>query len=108
MKEKDKLCVVKEKYGTVDVWICPEGFPDRVVITYNGAPVEERSMDMPVTVEALENFMGVFGRDIENWGFKDLVIHWGVHTWKFCNCRNMVEVSSMDEIHLYSEEIEWH
>ena len=40
--------------------------------------------------------MGVIGRDTQNYFFKDIVIHWGVHTWKFIN-EKQVQVIEKDE-----------
>ncbi len=39
--------------------------------------------------EGLNWFMGNIGRDTQNWFHKDIVIHWGVHQWKFYNARNI-------------------
>ena len=41
-------------------------------------------------VEAgLDEVMGILGRDTQNWWYKDIVLHWGVNTWKFYNARNI-------------------
>ena len=39
--------------------------------------------------ETLDWFMGFIGRDTQNWFRYDVVIHWGVHEWKFYNARNI-------------------
>ena len=39
--------------------------------------------------EGLDWFMGFIGRDTQNWFHHDVVIHWGVHEWKFYNARNI-------------------
>ena len=113
MKEQaNKLCVRKEKDGTLDIWICPEGKEDRIIITYNGKPIEEIAYDMPITPGAIDNYMGTFGRDVENWYYKDIVIHWGVNTWKFYNSKNVTDiekdeyVKNLDDIE-YFYDVEW-
>lgn len=39
--------------------------------------------------KGIDWFMGHFGRDTQNWFHKDIIIHWGVHTWKFYNAKNI-------------------
>ena len=39
--------------------------------------------------EGLDWFMGLFGRDTQNWFYNDIVIHWGNNVWKFYNARNI-------------------
>lgn len=109
--EKNTLCVIR-KEGTLDFWICPEGKEDRIIVTLDGKPIEEYSNDMPITPEVIDNYMGTFGRDVENWYHKDIVIHWGVHTWKFCNNYNITEIQkdeyakTLEDIVFYNE-VEW-
>lgn len=111
MKEQNTLCVRKEE-GTLDFWICPEGKEDRIVITLDGKPIEEYAFDMPITPQAIDNYMGAFGRDVENWYHKDIVIHWGVHSWKFHNAYNITEVEkdkhtkTLEDIS-YFYDVEW-
>ena len=35
--------------------------------------------------KGLDEVMGLLGRDTRNWWHKDIVLHWGVNTWKFYN-----------------------
>jgi hypothetical protein len=39
--------------------------------------------------EGIDWFMGLIGRDTQNWFHNDIVIHWGVNTWTFYNARNV-------------------
>lgn len=39
--------------------------------------------------EDIDWFMGLIGRDTQNWFHNDIVIHWGVNTWTFYNARNV-------------------
>lgn len=39
--------------------------------------------------EGIDWFMGLIGRDTQNWFHKDIVIHWGKNVWKFYNAKNI-------------------
>lgn len=39
--------------------------------------------------KAIDEIMGILGRDTQNWFHNDIVIHWGVNTWTFYNARNI-------------------
>lgn len=39
--------------------------------------------------EDIDWFMGLIGRDTQNWFHKDIVIHWGNNVWKFYNAKNI-------------------
>jgi hypothetical protein len=39
--------------------------------------------------KGLDWFMGLLGRDTQNWFTKNIVIHWGVNTWRFYNAKNI-------------------
>lgn len=111
MEEQNErvLCVKEERYGTLDIWVCPKGAEDRIVITSNGKPIEQFECNMPINPKALDNYMGMFGRDVENWYYKDIVIHWGVHQWKFYNSKNVTKVENVKTLegisYLYDVEV---
>ena len=102
--EKNTLCVKQERYGTLDLWINNEdhwtfGNEDtkwEIIATYNGdSPSKCEAYRFTLDkdpIKALDELMGRIGRDVENWYYKDLVIHWGVHTWKFYNAYNVTSV----------------
>ena len=102
--DKNVLCTRNERYGTLDLWINNEdhwtfGNEDikwEIIATYNGEdPSKGEAYRFTLDrnpVQALNEFMGHVGRDTENWFFKDIVIHWGVHTWKFYNSKNITTV----------------
>lgn len=82
--------------GTVDIWINKDGYEGKILITYNGNDIEQgfNSWDLNNINNAeklLDEFMGVLGRDIENWHTYNIVIHWGVHNWSFTNDYNICE-----------------
>lgn len=123
MKEQ-KLCALNKEYGTLDLWVNNEehwkfGNEEttwQIIATYNGKDPKEGeayriTLDKKPT-EALDALLGYIGRETENWGFKDIVIHWGVHTWKFVNDRNITEiekdenVKSIQDIQ-YFYDVEW-
>lgn len=127
MKEqKNKLCVRQEKYGTLDLWINPEGegstFGDNkklnIVATYNGEAINHSQayscslQDCKNVEEMLDWLMGYIDRDTQNWYYKDLVIHWGVHTLKFVNEKNITTIEkdeysrNLEDICYYNE-VEW-
>lgn len=60
------------------------------------ASYDEEQMAYAIDLKQEENIekgldwlMGLIGRDTQNWFHKDIVIHWGVHQWKFYNARNI-------------------
>jgi len=124
MKEQNTLCVRNERYGTLDLWINNEehwtfGKGDlkfQVIATYNGETPEHGyaymvSFDKD-PVKALDTLMGHIGRDTENWYFKDIVIHWGIHTWNFINSKNVTKVEkdeytkTLEDIQM-NYDVEW-
>lgn len=126
MKEKKRtLCVRNEEYGTLDLWINNEehwkfGKDDKltwqIIVTYNGESPEKGeayriTLDEHPT-KALDELMGYIGRDVENWYYKDIVLHWGVHTWKFYNSKNITAIEkdeytqTLEDIQMYYD-VEW-
>lgn len=83
--------------GTLDLWINMDGHEGKILTTYNGDNTQEticNEWDLNNVKNAeqlLDEFMGVLGRDIRNWHTMDIVLHWGVHTWKFVNNYNISE-----------------
>lgn len=124
MERQNLLCVRKEEYGTLDLWINNEEHWDfgnkdikfEIIATYNGKdPSAGEAYRITLDekpVEALDHLMGYIGRDVENWGYKDIVIHWGAHTWKFYNAKNVTNVKkdedckTLDDIQYYYD-VEW-
>lgn len=118
MKKPKTLCARNQEYGTLDLWINDEDhwtfgkdeFKYEIIATYNGES-PETSETYRITldknpIEALDYLMGYIGRDVENWGYKDIVIHWGVHTWKFYNSKNISNIEK-DEYVKTLEDIEY-
>lgn len=124
-KQPNKLAVLKQQYGTLDLWINDEehwkfGKDEdttwEIIATYNGASPSEMeayryTLDRD-PVKALDELMGYIDRDTKNWYFKDLVIHWGVHTLKFYNAYNVEKVEKDEytqtfEDIKYNYEVEW-
>lgn len=105
MKEQNLLCARSTRPGTLDIWINPEGVMlggDRlqVVATYGGVSPETEqaysfglgNMNDDQIEKQLDWFMGMLSRDTQNWFFKDIVIHWGVHKWAFYNEHNVTTI----------------
>ena len=121
---KRTLCVKEERYGTLDLWINPEGegssYGDNhkfhIIVTYDGKPITQFAhaicLDKGDPEQILDSLMGLIDRDTQNWYYKDLIIHWGVHTLKFTNNKNIdvVEkdeyVKNLEDIKEYYE-VEW-
>lgn len=127
MKEKKRTLCVKENNGTLDIWINYDGNVPKlkngklhIITTFDGKkPEEELSTGMGLgnfndkeIEERLNWFMGYFCRDTQNWFYKDLVIHWGVHTLTFHNKRNVNEVEkdeytqTLEDIQM-NYDVEW-
>lgn len=124
MKEHNMLCVQNTKQGTLDVWVNYEGEVSRyndtryhIITTYNGESPEEgmvasMSLKGDTIEQALDELMKYISRDTQNWSNKDIVIHWGVHTWKFMNEHNITTIEkdentkNLDDIKLYYD-VEW-
>lgn len=125
MKEQNTLCARNERYGTLDLWINPEGqtLGDEqlhIVASFNGTPIEtEQAYSLGLgnsndedTAKKLDWLLGLIGRDTQNYFFKDIVIHWGVHTWKFINEKNITTIEkdeytqTMQDIEM-NYDIEW-
>jgi hypothetical protein len=117
MKENNKLAVLTQRYGTLDLWINDEehwnfGKDDEtkweIIATYNGeSPSKSEAYRYTLDknpVKALDELMGYIDRDTKGWYYKDLVIHWGVHTLKFYNSYN-VETIEKDEFTRTFEDI---
>ena len=89
--------------GTIDLWINMDGFGGKVLVTYNGLnPLEESYNEYDLSkINNAENFLdevlGVLGRDVKNWHTYDIVIHWGVHNWKFINNRNVYDEETFEK-----------
>lgn len=123
MERANRLCVRKDE-GTLDLWVNYEprwtfGGEDtkwELIATFNGETPENseayRFTFDKDPVKAIDEFMGVLGRDVENWHNMDIVIHWGVHTWKFINNHNVTDVEkdeyakSLEDIKFYYD-VEW-
>jgi len=127
MKEQRELCVRNTKEGTVDFWINYEGNvgmlkndKQHIIMTYNGESPEKccaltiplGNKDDATIEETLDCLMGYISRDTRNWYSKDIVIHWGIHTWKFVNEQNIEKVekneytNNLEDIKLYYD-VEW-
>lgn len=119
------LAVRKEEYGTLDIWVNPEGEGStignkkmNIVVTFNGEPISKGMayscsfQDCENAEEMLDWLMGYIDRDTQNWYWKDLVIHWGVHTLRFVNERNIDKVEknedcrNLEDIKFYYD-VEW-
>lgn len=125
MKEQNKLCCRKERYGTLDLWLnnedhwtfgSDEETKYEVIATYDGETPDKmeayRFTFDKHPVEALDELMGYICRDTRNWAYKDLVIHWGVHTLKFYNSGNIEDIEKDEytktfEDIKYNYEVEW-
>lgn len=106
MKEQNKLCARNERYGTLDLWINDEKHWEfgnsknkfQIIATLNGQNPDSGYAYMITLDEeptkALDDFMGYISRDTQNWGYRDIVIHWGVHTWKFYNKHNITDIEN--------------
>lgn len=126
MEKKTKLCA-RTSDGTVDIWINYEGemgnFSGKrmnIITTFNGESPEKGlgtcmslvDQDEATMEKSLDWFMGSLGRDVENWSNKDIVIHWGVHTWTFYNKRSVTDIEkdeytkTFDDIKFFYD-IEW-
>ncbi len=125
MKENRKLCVKAERYGTLDLWINDEDHwtfgKDKetkweIIATYDGKKPNEGYAWMMTfdkdPVKAFDEVLGYIGRDTENWSYHDIVIHWGVHTWKFINSKNIEEIvkdeytQTLEDIQM-NYDVEW-
>ena len=102
MKEQNVLCARSTRYGSLDLWINPEG-EYNIVATYDGESPDNyvwgialNDLSSEKLIKEIDWIMGVIGRDTQNYFFKDIVIHWGVHTWKFIN-EKQVQVIEKDE-----------
>lgn len=123
--EKNILEARSERYGTLDLWINDEEHWEfgsnketkwEIIATYNGEnPSKSEAYRFTLDrnpVQALDELMGYIDRDTQNWGFKDLVIHWGVHTLKFYNSKNIQKIEkdeysrTMKDIEYYYD-VEW-
>lgn len=106
MEKTNKLCV-RQNNGTLDIWINYDNDIAKldnnkmhVITTYNGEKPEHEvscglclgNQDDETIEKQLNWLMGIIGRDTQNWFIKDIVIHWGVHTWKFYNKQNVVDI----------------
>ena len=82
--------------GTIDIWVNKDGYEGKILITYNGNDIEQgfNSWDLNNINNAeklLDEMLGVLGRDIENWHTYNVIIHWGVHNWRFTNDYNIID-----------------
>ena len=123
-ERKNVLCSRHKEYGTIDLWINPEGEgtefngkKQNIIVSYNGEPLTHMAyscslQDCENVEEVIDWLMGYIDRDTQNWYYKDLVIHWGVHTLKFINERNITEIEkdeysrSLEDICYYND-VEW-
>ena len=127
-KDKNVLCVKRDKYGTLDLWLNDEDYildnldnesgeiKYHIVATYNGeTPDKGYSYMLSLSKEptkAIDELWLLLNRDIINWGFKDIVLHWGGHKMKFINERNITQiekdayVKNLEDISMHYN-IEW-
>jgi hypothetical protein len=109
--EKFDLARISKRYGTMDIYVNDEEkskeiFKDgelrHIIVCYNGElayyynnDYETRTFDDITKI--LDDFMGVFDRDTQNWSYMNIVIHWGVHTLKFTNNNNIEEFEDLTD-----------
>ena len=120
MERENKILEARQqRYGTLDLWLNDEEHWNfgkdeetkwEVIATYNGeSPSVSEAYRFTLDknpVQALDELMGYIDRDTQNWFFKDLVIHWGVHTLKFYNAKN-IETIEKDEYTKTFEDIKF-
>lgn len=126
MNKTNKLCS-RQNNGTLDIWINYDNDIAKlkddklhIITTYNGnKPEDEISCGLGLgnlNDEAIEKqldwLMGIISRDTQNWFNKDIVIHWGVHTWTFYNKHNVQDIEkdeytkNLEDIKCYYD-VEW-
>jgi hypothetical protein len=108
--EKFELARISKRYGTMDIYVNDEEkskelFKDgklrHIIVYYNGEfaytyhNYETKTFDDITKI--LDDFMGVFDRDTQNWSFMNIVIHWGIHTLKFTNNNNIEEFEDLTD-----------
>ena len=126
MNENKKILEARQqRYGTLDLWLNDEdhwtfGKDEEtkweVIATYDGKnPSEMEAYRFTLDknpIQAIDELMGYIDRDTQNWGFRDLVIHWGVHTLKFYNAKNIETIEKDEYIHNFEDlqyyyDVEW-
>lgn len=75
------IYINSDKFTKTNYTICTSYDDEDIAfaIKLNGENVEK----------GLDEVMSIFGRDTQNLFHKDIILHWGVHTWKFYNGRNV-------------------
>ena len=85
--------------NTVDLWFNEDGHEGELLITYGGENPKDspynsynfNKIDVKNVEQIIDEMLGVLGRDIENWHTYNVVIHWGVHNWRFTNDYNIID-----------------
>lgn len=103
---KNKLCERVEE-GKLHIYVNSDKFG----VHYNLATsFDDESIayainlsDESKTEEGLDWFIGLIGRDTQNWFHNDIVIHWGVNTWTFYNRKNISDFTK-EEIKYFDKD----
>lgn len=109
--EKFDLARISKRYGTIEIYVNSEEkskeiFKDgklrHIIVCYNGElsyyynnDYETRTFEDITKI--LDDFMGVFDRDTQNWSYMNVVIYWGVHTLRFTNNNTIEEYEDLTE-----------
>lgn len=75
------IYINSDKFTTNNETICVSYDDEQLAyaIKLNGDNIEK----------GLDEIMGLLGRDTQNWFHKDIILHWGIHEWKFYNSKNI-------------------
>lgn len=89
--KNNKLCE-RVDGGKLHIYINSDKFTDNN--NHIVASFDEEQLAYAVNLDedsekGLDWFMGILGRDTQNWFHKDIVIHWGNNTWTFYNGLNI-------------------
>lgn len=77
--------------GDLHIYINSDEFTNAnnaIVVSYDGKQLAY-ALETTDDKKNIDWLMGLLGRDTQNWFHKNIVIHWGVNTWKFYNARNV-------------------